>query len=653
MLLEHPLLALEQVSRTFKVGEQTITVLDRISFSIHAGEMVAIMGASGSGKSTLMHLLGCLDHPTAGCYRVANQAIARCTSNELATLRRERFGFIFQRYHLLPQFSAWQNVALAACYAGVPPLVRQQQAQALLTQLGLAHRLHYPPEKLSGGQQQRVSIARALMNGGEIILADEPTGALDSHAGQQIMAILHHLHQQGHTIIIVTHDEKIAAQAQRIITLQDGQLISDQSDAAAIKPVAIHQRQQESPATIPAWRALAHHWYNTLQMAWLPLTANRLRAYLTVLSLVIGIASVMTSVTVGEALKESMLKDFREFAINKLRIYPMKHWGDDTGRHRRSLARRELHLLQQQPFIAGLYPEFRTNRPVRVGSINSKALVQGIDTAFFAIEGIGLASGSLFSVEQVARQASVAIIDHHAQQQLFPRQTSSIGQWLLVGNLPVQVIGVTAQLENSAEAPTLRVWIPYTTAANKLVGRNYFDSITCVIQDNVNSQQAEQQITQLLSVLHGQKDFMISNFDQWLKTEQKVFAKLQRFLLLVSLIALVVGSIGIMNILLVSVNERIREIGIRMAIGARQRDIQQQFLLEAVLVCLLGGLGGIALSFFMVVIIQWLNPTWLITLAPQMILSAVAGSSGIGIAAGYLPARRAASLDPVEALVRD
>ncbi len=652
MQLEHPLLALEQVSRIFKVGEQTITVLDRISFSIHAGEMVAIMGASGSGKSTLMHLLGCLDHPTAGRYQVANQDIASCTSNELATLRRERFGFIFQRYHLLPQLSAWQNVALAACYAGIPPLARQQQAQALLTQLGLAHRLHYLPEKLSGGQQQRVSIARALMNGGEIILADEPTGALDSRASQQIMDIFHHLHQQGHTIIIVTHDEKIAAHAQRIITLQDGQLISDQTDPAAIKPVPIHQRQQEIPL-IPRWRALANHWYNMLQMAWLPLTANRLRAYLTVLSLVIGIASVITSVTVGEALQESMLKDFREFAINKLRIYPRKHWGDHTGRHRRSLAQRELHLLQEQPFIAGLYPEFRTNRPVRIGSINSKAFVQGVDSAFFAIEGIKLATGSLFSVEQVTRQASVAIIDYHAQQQLFPRQTSSIGQWLLVDNLPVQVIGVTAPWENSGETPTLRVWIPYTTAANKLVGRNYFDSITCVIQDTVNSQQAEQQITHLLSVLHGQKDFMISNFDQWLKREQTVFAKLQRFLLLVSLIALVVGSIGIMNILLVSVSERIREIGIRMAIGARQRDIQQQFLLEAVLVCLLGGLGGIVLSFFIVLIIQWLNPTWLMTVAPQMIFSAVAGSSLIGIVAGYLPARRAASLDPVEALVQD
>lgn len=652
MPLDPPLLTLQDISRTFRVGDQIITALDRISFSLQAGEMVAIMGASGSGKSTLMHLLGCLDHATAGCYRVANQDIARCTPNELATLRRERFGFIFQRYHLLSQFSAWQNVALAACYAGVPAQKRRQHAQALLTQLGLAHRLHYPPEKLSGGQQQRVSIARALMNGGEIILADEPTGALDSHAGEQIMTILHQLHQQGHTIIIVTHDEKIAGQAQRIITLQEGQLLSDQRLSAAIKPVTITNHPQATP-TKTGWHALANHWYNLLQMAWLPLTTNRLRVYLTVLSLVIGIASVITSVAVGEALKESMLKDFREFATNKLRIYPRQHWGDYTQRHRRSLAQRELHLLQQQPFIVNVSPEIRTNRPVRVGSSHSKALVQGVDVAYFAIEGMKLETGALFSVEQVARQAPVAIIDPHVQRQLFPHQTSSVGKWLLVGHLPVQIIGITAPREESEQSPTLRIWIPYTTVANKLVGRHYFDSITCVIQDNVNSQQAEQQISHLLSLLQGQKNFMVLNFDQWLQTQQKVFAKLQRFLLIVSLIALIVGSIGIMNILLVSVSERIREIGIRMAIGARQCDIQQQFLLEAVLVCLLGGLGGIVLSFVIVLIIQGLNPTWLITVAPQMILSAVAGSGGIGIVAGYLPARRAACLDPVEALVRE
>lgn len=182
MLTKQPLLTLQQVSRSFTVGEQTVSVLDKISFTVNAGEMLAIMGASGSGKSTLMNLLGCLDRPTSGSYQIAGQDTAKASPEQLAALRRERFGFIFQRYHLLPQLTAWQNVALAACYADVPASVRQPQAQTLLTQLGLADRLHYRPAKLSGGQQQRVSIARALINGGQIILADEPTGALDSQS---------------------------------------------------------------------------------------------------------------------------------------------------------------------------------------------------------------------------------------------------------------------------------------------------------------------------------------------------------------------------------------------------------------------------------------------------------------------------------------
>lgn len=655
MLTKQPLLTLQQVSRSFTVGEQTVSVLDKISFTVNAGEMLAIMGASGSGKSTLMNLLGCLDRPTSGSYQIAGQDTAKASPEQLAALRRERFGFIFQRYHLLPQLTAWQNVALAACYADVPASVRQPQAQTLLTQLGLADRWHYRPAKLSGGQQQRVSIARALINGGQIILADEPTGALDSQSSELIMAILHQLHQQGHTIIIVTHDAKIAAQTQRVITLQDGQLRVDQTN---IPERSLNTQEtstfliQQPPASASRWLAWANHSYEMLRMAWLTLITQKLRSSLTLLSLVIGIASVVSSIAVSHGLKESMLKDFRDFAANKMDIVPGKQRGDQTSTHRRSLTPRDLPILQQQPFIKTLSPVITGYSTLRSGHTTLQAFVYGVNSSYFTIENVNLLQGSLLTPEQVANQAAVVVIDRELEQQLFPKQlpdqSSNLGKILLVGNIPLQIIGITEK--PSFFGQSLVIWIPYTTATVKLLNRSHFSYIALFIQENYHSLSVEQAITELLTLHHGKKDFWVANFDQRLKIQQNIFKKLQRFLLLVALVTLAVGGLGIMNILLVSVSERVREIGIRLAIGARQRDIQQQFLLEAVVICALGGLGGIVLSLIIITLVQWLNPTWPITLTPTVIVSAVTGAHAIGLAAGYLPARRASQLDPVAAL---
>jgi macrolide transport system ATP-binding/permease protein len=650
---EQPLLVLHHLSRKFTLGNQTITVLHNLSFTVHSGEMVAIIGASGSGKSTLMNLLGCLDHPTSGRYQVAGKEISRCTPNELAALRRESFGFIFQRYHLLPHLNAWQNVALAAHYAGIPADLRQQRAQMLLTQLGLARQLTYPPAKLSGGQQQRVSIARALMNGGQLILADEPTGALDSRSSQQTMAILHDLHSQGHTIIIVTHDEKIAAQTQRILTLCDGRLMSDHASVAPRVVLSPFSPPPKSSLTVSSWRTACSQGYELLHMVWLTMVAHPQRTFLTLLSLMIGIASVVSSTVIGEALQESMLKDFQKFAAYRMDIYPGKNWGDNNPQNRRALKVPDLHILQQQPFITALSPGITTSQPLRAGRLQFNSTVFGVSDTYFTASGIQIASGTPFTTEQIRRQASVAVVDHHVQQQLFPNQVSCIGQILLIGRVPVQIIGVTSREGSDDNDSALRVWIPYTMAASKLTARDYFNWIRVAIQDGADPRQLEQKIERLLTLNHGQKDFMILNFDQWLKTRKLMFAKLQRFLVLVALMTLLVGGLGIMNILLISVSERTREIGIRMAIGARQPDIQQQFLTEAVLICLIGGVGGIGLSIIIVATAQWLNPSWPITLAPLVVLAAVCCSTATGTIFGYLPARRAARLDPVEALMRE
>ena len=188
-----PLIELKEVSRRFPAGDQEVTALDRITLTIRAGEMVAIVGASGSGKSTLMNILGCLDRPSEGSYLIDGRETGMLDSDALAKLRREYFGFIFQRYHLLPHLDATQNTEIPAVYAGVNKVQRRARAEELLVRLGLGDRSHHRPGQLSGGQQQRVSIARALMNGGDVILADEPTGALDSRSGREMMEILHEL----------------------------------------------------------------------------------------------------------------------------------------------------------------------------------------------------------------------------------------------------------------------------------------------------------------------------------------------------------------------------------------------------------------------------------------------------------------------------
>ena len=223
------LIELREVRKRFggRDGVPEVEILHGIDLRIRAGEYVAIVGASGSGKTTLMNILGCLDRPSSGEYLFQGEAVPGLDDDALAALRREVFGFVFQGYHLIGTSSALDNVAMPARYAGVSEQARHKRAAALLSRLGLADRLQYLPHQLSGGQQQRVSIARALVNGGRVILADEPTGALDSTSGEQVMQQLDELAAAGHTLILITHDPAVAARARRIISMADGRIVGD------------------------------------------------------------------------------------------------------------------------------------------------------------------------------------------------------------------------------------------------------------------------------------------------------------------------------------------------------------------------------------------------------------------------------------------
>lgn len=645
------LLDLNNIRRSYPSGDGQVEVLKGITLRINAGEMVAIVGASGSGKSTLMNILGCLDKPTSGTYRVAGTDVSLLSSDQLAQLRREHFGFIFQRYHLLSHLTAAQNVEVPAVYAGTERKARLERAKALLTRLGLGERADYQPSQLSGGQQQRVSIARALMNGGQVILADEPTGALDSHSGEEVMAILHQLRDRGHTVIIVTHDPQVAAQAERVIEIRDGEIISNppaKTDAAA---PANHDAVITHAG---GWRQFVSRFQEALTMAWRAMAANKMRTLLTMLGIIIGIASVVSIVVVGDAAKQLVLADIRSIGTNTIDVYPGKDFGDDEPQYQQALKYDDLQAIQKQPWVKSATPAVSQNLRLRYGNIDVAASANGVSGQYFNVYGMTFSEGASFNEEQLKGRAQVVVLDSNTRRQLFPNKASVVGEVILVGNMPATVIGVAEEKQTMfGSSKILRVWLPYSTISGRIMGQSWLNSITVRVNEGYSSEQAEQQLTRLLSLRHGKKDFFVWNMDGVLKTAEKTTRTLQLFLTLVAVISLLVGGIGVMNIMLVSVTERTREIGIRMAVGARAGDVLSQFLIEAVFVCLVGGALGVTLSMLIAFTLQLFLPGWEIGFSPVALLTAFLCSTFTGVLFGWLPARNAARLDPVDALARE
>ncbi|PCE32556.1 MacB family efflux pump subunit [Burkholderia ubonensis] len=678
--MSRPLLQLTDVTRRFPAGDRDVVVLKNVSLSIDAGEIVAIVGASGSGKSTLMNILGCLDHPSAGSYTVGGRETRTLDGDELAQLRRERFGFIFQRYHLLPHLSAVANLEMPAIYAGSAPAERRARAQRLLARLGLADREDHRPSQLSGGQQQRVSIARALMNGGEVILADEPTGALDSKSGEEVIRILRELNALGHTVIIVTHDEHVARHARRIVEIRDGEIVADRSnphtvaaaDTAAepdtawhATPVLLaHAGANADPALAvaaarpaqPARRlsAGAGRFAEAFRMAWRALVSHRLRTVLTMLGIIIGITSVVSIVAIGEGAKRYMLDEIGSMGTNTINLYPGLDWGDSRADAIQTLVPADVAALAEQPYVDSATPETSRTQLLRYRNVDVNALVSGVGERFFQVRGMKLALGVAFGADEVRRQAQVAVIDQNTRRKLFGARPNPLGEVILIGNLPCVVIGVVADKKSAfGDVKSLNAWVPYTTASGRLFGQQHVDSITVRVRAGQPSQAAEQSLTKLIAQRHGRKDFFTYNMDSVVKTVEKTGRSLTLLLSLIAVISLVVGGIGVMNIMLVSVTERTREIGIRMAVGARQTDILQQFLVEAVLVCLLGGAVGIALSFGVGLLFSMFVDQWKMVFSAGAIATAFLCSTLTGVVFGFMPARNASRLDPIDALARD
>jgi macrolide transport system ATP-binding/permease protein len=652
--MSETLLKVEGVTRTFTAGEQELVVLKGIDLEIHRGELVAIIGASGSGKSTLMNILGCLDKPSSGRYLINGQDTSSMSEDELAALRREHFGFIFQRYHLLGDLTAVGNVEVPALYANKDKCSRQERATKLLTRLGLGERLDHKPSQLSGGQQQRVSVARALVNGGDVILADEPTGALDSSSSEGMMKLVQELHQDGHTIILVTHDPHIASFADRIIEVKDGEIIGDKKNGSKECGYSEADLSKATQAKHHAGHRINwNRYFEALKMALVAMSNHRLRTFLTMLGIIIGIASVVSVVALGAGSQQSILDNIASMGTNTIEIKPGTGRGDRRSGRVRTLTAEDANALKTLPFVDSVTPTVRANVAIRYSSETVSGSVQGVGTEYFRVRGYTLAEGQYFGEDSVDALEQVAIIDANTKEELFS-DGEALGSVIFLGRLPVRIIGVTEPIESvSDNSEELNIWLPYTTVSGRIFRQNYVSDITVRIDDNVSSDAAEQGIISLLTMRHGIVDFFTINTDTVRKSIEKTSDTMTLLISAIAFISLVVGGIGVMNIMLVSVTERTREIGIRMAVGARQTDIMRQFLIEAVLVCFCGGAMGIALAYFVGMVFTYTSAEFQMIYSVSSIVAAFACSTLIGVLFGYLPARNAAKLNPVDALSRD
>lgn len=643
------LIELKGVSRTYGNGDQTRTVLKNVDLTIVAGEMVAIIGASGSGKSTLMNIMGCLDVPNRGDYYIDGQNAACLSPDELARVRREHIGFIFQRYHLIPDLSALGNVEIPAIYANSERDSRRQRATALLGRLGLEGREHHKPCELSGGQQQRVSIARALINGGKIILADEPTGALDSQSGQEVLAILNELNRRGHTVVMVTHDMKVARHAKRIIELCDGEIIADSGGCvSATETLPKTNRIRQS-----YWKTLLDRTRESMQMALKAMKTHRLRTTLTMIGIVFGIASVVTVVALGEGARQETLEEIKSLGTNVVSIYPGQDLFDDSIESIRTLVPADANALAKQGFIDSVSPEVSASDNIRFLGKSAIASINGVGREHFRVKGIELLQETTFRDDRNALQE--VIIDENTRKAIFDNTgLQALGQIVFLGSVPARVVGIAKSNNRSDASNRITVWMPYSTVMYRIVGKPVLTGISVRLKDNVDNEAAISAISQLLTRRHGIKDFQLYNFEQIRKSIEHTSMTFSILILMVACISLMIGSIGVMNIMLISVTERTHEIGVRMAVGARRSDIMQQFIIEAVLVCLIGGALGIALSYITGALFNALaDGIFAAIYSWQAAVAAFFCSTLIGIIFGYLPARKAARMDPVISLASE
>ena len=654
-----PLIELNGIGRRYEGKRGTpVIALQAVSLQLYAGEFVCITGPSGSGKSTLMNILGCLDRPDSGTYRFAGREVHRLSPDGLAWLRRKAFGFVFQNYSLLGSATARENVEMPAVYAGLAPAPRRTRALGLLDALGLKNRIGHRPAALSGGEQQRVSIARALMNGGSVILADEPTGSLDSHNGEQVLQLLEELAEKGHTVVLITHNPEIAARAGRRIELRDGRVVADSGPARNRQTVRGSDKAHDLPQ--PVLGALARL-TQAVRSGATSLRANllgtrRLRAALTVFSILLGVWAVVTMLSIAEGVFRDTLEQVSRLGADRIEVSPRRLEHELAIELTLDDARA---VAQEVPNVRRVAPSLQQRRTVRFGAESIESDVKSY-LAFTATPGFdgdapAVERGQFITPRNNENRDQVAVIGWGLADEFFASDQNPLDQHVMIGNVPFRVIGVLSGREAFADAPDWlsrqegrQTMIPFRTAAALLHGTNKANSLDVFMQDPLQVDATIEAIRELLIRRHGSEGFRL--FFMGARVEQVGEIRTLLWLGLGSIggIALLAGGMGVMAIMLMAVTERTREIGIRMAVGARRRDITEQFVLEAVALAVAGGALGLLASLASGPLVQSFELP--MAFSPWILVAALACSVGTGLVFGIVPARRAARLDPVAAL---
>jgi macrolide transport system ATP-binding/permease protein len=650
-----PLIELRDIHRTFKTdGGVEVHALRGIDLKIYAGEFLAIIGQSGSGKSTLMNILGCLDRPSKGVYLFAGRDIQSFDADGLAWLRREAFGFVFQSYNLLPTATAEENVEVPAIYAGMSQHERRVRSEALLSSLGLGERLDHRPSQLSGGQQQRVSIARAMMNGGQVILADEPTGALDSQSSIEVMALLEDLARQGHTVILITHEQEVADHADRIIEFKDGKVIKDSGVPEEAVDARNNSRLRDLFLSRKAGSALAAV-SESVRMALRSLRANIFRTILTLLGIVIGVASVVAMLAIGEGAQQDIVDRISSIGTNRLALQPARMEGQRRNMPSTLTFEDADAISEGLSNILGTIPQLQGSNTVRFNRQDYTTSITATSENMPELQNWPISEGTFFTREDSDNYTAVAVLGSTVAEELFEEGQDPLGEYILIRNIPFQVIGVLTS-KGAAAGPgggdqDDAVFVPLKTGALRLFGETVVNSISVMVDDIDQINETEQQLTEFMIARHGAEDFRIFNSAELLET---VSASQQTFTMLlgsVAAISLLVGGIGVMNIMLVSVTERTREIGIRMATGAMQLDVMTQFLSEAIVVSGVGGIIGVLAGIGVGYLLMMLGVSVKFSATPAVLAFSCAAATGLVF--GFAPARKASQLDPVVALANE